>query len=177
VPDWMPIILAPNGVGDAPCDEKWRVRLPSHYAAYFLAFEPDRATAKMYAVTFDGEDILLWPKMQFSQWRQRLLESPEADRHRTRQLLAATQFYGGETEIDRQGRFVLPRTVREALHLEGARVDFKVFNDGPVRLTTKERLEAAKRDFAPLGRELDDYAVDQYTRLSGQRGGDQGGSS
>jgi DNA-binding transcriptional regulator/RsmH inhibitor MraZ len=174
MPEW---ITPPDGVGDVPCDSKWRVRLPSPYAVYFFAFEKGKETASLYAATLDGQDILLWPKPLFSLWRSRLLERRDGDRAKTRQLLAAAQFYGAETEVDRQGRFVLPRTLRDALHLASPPKSFKVFNDGIIRMVTIERFDYAKRELAPPSRATDDYAVDQFTALMGQGKVDQAGDT
>ena len=164
--------VPPDGVGDVRCDDKWRVRLPASYSAYLHSFEPKDERAKLYAACLDGESVLLWAKTEFSRWRNNLQNDFRGDRSRTRQMLAATQFYGGDTEIDRQGRIVLPRNVREALNLETRPEELKVFNDGIIRLVTKEGFEEAKREFAPQSRALDDYAVDQFTSLVEDPAGD-----
>jgi DNA-binding transcriptional regulator/RsmH inhibitor MraZ len=157
--------MIPIGVGDAPSDDKWRIRLPSSYALYFLAHELDRETAKLYVATLDAEDVLIWPKAEFLKWRSHLQESSGEDPDVVRNLLLASQIRGGESEIDRQGRFVLPKNVREALRLPNPKVDFKVLNDGVVRLTTAERLNELEQKIVPPSRELSDYAISRYARF------------
>ena len=164
----------PLGLGDAPCDEKWRVRLPAQYSAYFLGYGKDGGSAELYAATFDGTDVLLWPKAEFLSWRDELQECEGPERPKNRRLLLAAQLYGGETEIDRQGRFVLPRNVREALGLSQSGIEFKVLNDGPIRLMTEQRCEETKKGPVQLGREFDDYAADKYTEYLGGNRGKQG---
>jgi DNA-binding transcriptional regulator/RsmH inhibitor MraZ len=99
---------------DVACDNKWRLRLPAPYAGYFLAFDPDKETGKLYAASLNGEDILIWPRKLFFDWLDKPRGTPE-EATMARHMRIALQFYGNEHEIDRQGRFVLARNVREAL--------------------------------------------------------------
>jgi DNA-binding transcriptional regulator/RsmH inhibitor MraZ len=170
-------IEQPDGVGDVPCDNKWRVRLPTPYANYFLAFEPSKETGKLYTASLNGEDILVWPKALLASWRDRLPRRTPEEAKQTRQLLAAVQFYGADTEIDRQGRFVLPRNVRDALRLDSPPRNLKVYNDGVIRLVTSSRFEVAKRDLAPPSVALDELAVTLYSALIGPGSAKPEGSS
>jgi DNA-binding transcriptional regulator/RsmH inhibitor MraZ len=170
-------IVQPDGVGDVPCDSKWRVRLPTPYANYFLAFEPGKETAKLYTASLNADDILLWPKALLASWRDLLPRKTPEEAKQTRQLLAAVQFYGADTEIDRQGRFVLPRNLREALKLASPPKSFKIYNDGIIRLVTPTRFEIAKRDLAPPSATLDESAVTSYSALVGPNMEKQEGDS
>ncbi|MBL8178587.1 MAG: hypothetical protein JNK48_28195 [Bryobacterales bacterium] len=153
-------------MSDAPCDDKWRVRLSSRYASYFLSFEEDKESAKIYVVTFDRKAAILWPYPHFLEWRSNLLQSSSIAPESRRQMLTASEFFGGGSEIDRNGRFLLPRAVRDALGLVNPKTEFGVYNDGAIRLATKERLTLAMREFAPSGEQLDSLAVEEYVRLA-----------
>jgi len=154
--------VAPNGLEDAPCDESWRVRLQKRYADYFLGFEPSTSkTATIYIASLNRTDALIWPNRFFQDWAHRLRTAPE-NRTRNRSLLKTAQFLGGETEIDRQGRFVLPKKTREGLRLDQPLAEFKVFNDGVVRLIRSDQRSSTERA-VPEDEELDDYAIDQYS--------------
>lgn len=166
MPDGLSFPVAPNGLEDAPCDESWRVRLQKRYADYFLAFEPSTSkTATIYIASFNRTDALVWPNRFFQDWAQRLRTDPE-NRTKNRALLKRAQFLGGETEIDRQGRFVLPKRTREGLRLDKPLAEFKVFNDGVVRLTRPDQMLPIER-MVPEDEELDDYAIDQYSNYLG----------
>jgi DNA-binding transcriptional regulator/RsmH inhibitor MraZ len=170
-------ISPPDGLGEAPCDNKWRVRLPTPYAVYFQSFEPGKETASIYAASFDGQDIFLFSKSEFRLWRDRLRRITGADRPDARQMLLASQYYGGETEVDRQGRFIVPRMVRKALHLEKPPESFNVLNDGLVRLVRSDRLDFAERDEAPQSSALSGKVLDHYAYLTASENADPAGGS
>ncbi|MBY0505459.1 MAG: AbrB/MazE/SpoVT family DNA-binding domain-containing protein [Bryobacteraceae bacterium] len=156
------IPVAPNGLEEAPCDDRWRIRLQKRYADFFLSFEPiPEKAAKIYVATLNGEDALIWPNDVFQDWAHRLRIDPN-NREKNRLLLRKAQFFGGESDIDRQGRFVLPKKVREGMHLEEPVTEFQVFNDGIIRLI-KRALSPDERLALTERRDLDDYAVDRYT--------------
>lgn len=154
--------VAPYGLEEAPCDGSWRVRLPKRYADFYLAFEPDLAKpARLYVATLNGRDALLWPNPLFQDWARRLLLDLE-NKETNRNLLKKAQFFGGESDIDRHGRFVLPKRVREGLGLSASVSEFHVYNDGIVRLSLPQQV-VAERQMLALDDGSDSHAIDRYS--------------
>ena len=133
-------------------------------------------TLKLIAATLDSKDVLVWPKSEFLDWRTWLHIPSNAVPGRARELLWVAQCNGGETELDKQGRMLLPKAIRDALDLKDKPVDFRIVNEGLIRLTRPESLNA-KRDFSATStdHDLDAYAVEQYGRFLGVGAKSKGG--
>ena len=147
--------------GNATCDAKWRFRLQSNFASYFLAQEPRAESASLYVATLNALDILLFPKNDFWEWKARLLESEDPAVRQN--LIRALRHSGGEAQLDRHGRFVLPVHVRESLRISAVGVDFKILSDMPVRLMTVDRYKEDKQ-LVELGDQLDARGASEYAR-------------
>jgi DNA-binding transcriptional regulator/RsmH inhibitor MraZ len=141
--------LPPMGIGDAHCDKNWRIRIPVKFAIHFLE---GNESARLYLATLDGKDILLWRELEFLRWMNELSKSTESNEEHGN-IVLAMQVYGGESEIDRQGRFILPKSVRENLEFKQPTIEFKIIS-GPIRLTTSRKIGEDKQKLVPLGEEL-----------------------
>ena len=155
------ITLVPIEPGSATCDANWRFRLPTNYAKYLLSQTPGTDTASIYIATLDAQEMLLWSRQEFLSWRDHLQLEPASNE----ELLDALQYFGGETEIDNKGRFVLPKNVRDVLKGVKPGNDFKIIGGAPLRLLTAARYEEKRRRVKP-GPELRKRARAEYSRFT-----------
>ncbi len=123
--------------GDATCDSKLRVRLPSNWATYFLRREPQvPESAPLFLTTANRKDILIFHRSDYLAYRAELTARNESH------LLECLRVWGGEAGLDAHGRFVMPPAIRRAFP-EIAGKPLKVVSTLPVCLVPEE--EYARR--------------------------------
>lgn len=120
--------------GDAVCDAKFRVRLPSNWASYYLKRNCEEAEgARLVVTSLNREDILLFHSEDFIAYRTHLTEAGDQD-----DVLDSLRLWGGEAQLDRNGRFILPSRVRTAFpDLPGTEI--KIISRLPVCLVSLKK--------------------------------------
>ncbi len=98
--------LVLRGNHTARIDEKGRLKIPK---AFLLPFEV--LGAKVYVTSLTGENVRLYPLPEWKSIEQRLMLLPSMEPAR-RRFLDRTNYYGREAEIDRQGRVLIHRLLR-----------------------------------------------------------------
>ena len=101
----------PHSIAQASVDEKGRLKLPAEFLEYLEALK----VTKVFITTFDQRQARIYP---IAVWKvnEALFEnSAEAGAERLALLAKA---YGGDAEIDKSGRVLLPAKLREILDLE-----------------------------------------------------------
>jgi MraZ protein len=129
----------PHSIAQASVDEKGRLKLPAEFLEYLEALKVTR----VFITTFDQRQARIYP---IAVWKvnEALFEnSAEAAAERLALLAKA---YGGDAEIDKSGRVLLPAKLREILDLEKQPVWLDVYH-GRINVVTKkihdERMQLA----------------------------------
>jgi len=146
----------PHSTTSAKIDDKGRLKLPSES----LDWCKKSNISNIFATTFDKVTVRLYP---IPLWKStlKLLESPGPQAKKGADLARVAKHYGGDAEIDAQGRILLPAALRTLLTLESqpiclehlaGRMDFttKVEYDR-LLATAEENLQDKVDTFRELG--------------------------
>jgi MraZ protein len=128
----------PHSIDQAGLDEKGRLKLPAAYVSYLQAI----GEKSLFVTTVDFRQVRLYP---LSTWKaNEILFNAHADVSEGVALVAKT--FGGDAEIDAQGRVLLPALLREKMQLEKQPMMVDYFN-GRINAVSKkihdEQLQAA----------------------------------
>ena len=129
----------PHSIAQASVDEKGRLKLPAEFLEYLEALK----VTKVFITTFDQRQARIYP---IAVWKvnEALFEN-SADPAAERMALLAKAF-GGDAEIDKSGRLLLPAKLREILDLEKQPVWLDVYH-GRINVVSKkihdERMQLA----------------------------------
>ena len=104
---------APRGTLSGRVDEKGRLKLPAALVQYLEAI----GERKVFVTTLNISTALIYP---ISVWREteKLLQQPAEDADLRADVAFIANHYGEDTEIDAQGRVLVPTTLRRELELE-----------------------------------------------------------
>jgi MraZ protein len=139
----------------AKIDEKARLRLP----AKFRRDLPETEDDTYYVTSDDGKCAQIYPIPVWKKIDQKFQESPRMDPAKLK-LQRFTSYYGLLTQMDPQGRILIPQSLREDAHIMGdvtviGKSDhLEVWNDEAFRkslmedpLTLEERERLAEQGF------------------------------
>ena len=106
-------IEAPRGTLSGRVDEKGRLKLPTAIVQYLEAI----GEHKVFITTLNLSTALIYP---ISAWREteKMLQESGEDADLRSDLAFVANHYGEDSEIDTQGRLLLPTTLRRDLELE-----------------------------------------------------------
>jgi MraZ protein len=135
-------VEAPRGFHSARVDDKGRLKLPSVIAEYVAALGDQR----VFITTVDGATARIYP---ISVWRQNeiLLEQEGEDTELKEEVAFIAYHYGADSDVDAQGRVLVPTELRRTLSMEGEQVFLRCFKQRIEVLGNSEyqaRLEKAK---------------------------------
>ncbi len=139
----------------AKIDEKFRLKIP----AKFRHDLSETVKNNTYFVTSDdGKKAQIYPIDVWNEFAQKLQQPPRMDPAKLK-YQKFTSFYGMQTDMDSQGRILLPQVLREDAQLAGdvtviARNDYlEVWNTESIRKTLKEEplTDADRERLAELG--------------------------
>jgi len=134
----------PHSIAQASVDEKGRLKLPAEFLEYLEALK----VTKVFITTFDQRQARIYP---IAVWKvnEALFEN-SADAAAERLALLAKAF-GGDAEIDKSGRVLLPAKLREILDLEKQPVWLDVYH-GRINVVSKkihdERMQLAQANMS-----------------------------
>jgi MraZ protein len=94
-------------------DEKGRLKIP----ADFKRLVDENFGAKFFITSLDGERAQVWPLPEWEKQEAKLAAMPSLPAKR--KLLDRISYYGQETEMDAQGRVLIPQVLRESGKLVG----------------------------------------------------------
>jgi len=103
-------------------DEKGRLKLPVDIQRYLT----ETAATQVFITSFDGRTARVYPVPVWED-AERLLESPGDEAQDGEDLLFKAQHYGGDAEIDSQGRLLMPATLRRSMGIENQPVHLAFF--------------------------------------------------
>ncbi len=134
----------PLGIYPARVDEKGRLKLPSDFQQYLNAtFAADGTDARVFITSLDLRIARIYP---ISVWKQNEMllaqekENPEA----ARRVVFLAKDLGGSSEVDSQGRVLMPAELRKMLNLEGQPVFLDCYKNR-ISVLSKEVFEEEQR--------------------------------
>ena len=139
----------PHSIAQASVDDKGRLKLPSEFLEYLEAI----GVTRVFITTFDLRLGRIYPLPVWKR-NEELFYNAGENAAAAERLAFLAKVYGGDAEIDKAGRVLLPAKLREALALEKQPVWLDVYN-GRINLVTKkvyeERMQLA---LASMGDDL-----------------------
>lgn len=129
----------PRNAEQARVDEKGRLKVPAAYREYLNSFESKR----VYVTSTDGHMARLYALETWLQ-NENVLANAGDDHEAAADLAFLAQHYGVETEMDKEGRVLLPATLRKDLGLENQTVFLSHFK-GRIDILSREIYEERKR--------------------------------
>jgi MraZ protein len=144
---------APRGTLSGRVDDKGRLKLPAAIVQYLEGF----GERKVFVTTLNTSTALIYP---ISVWREteKMLEEPGDDADVRADIAFIANHYGEDSDIDAQGRVLIPTTLRRELALEKDEVYLRCFKQRIEVLgsgTYAQRLAAAKTDLADKVKSLE----------------------
>jgi MraZ protein len=139
----------PHSIAQARVDEKGRLKLP----AEFLEYLKKLGVEKVFITTLDLELARIYP---ISVWKANENLFEEAGEHAeiAEDVSYIAKYFGGDSEIDAQGRVLLPAELRRRLNLESQPVWLDVYH-GRINVAGKSVHEARiHRAMANLGEKV-----------------------
>jgi MraZ protein len=109
----VPGVEPPRGFHPARVDEKGRLKLPSIFQQYMA----DLGEKQVFITTLDVRTARLYP---ISVWKEneRLLENPGEEAENADAVAFLSKHYGADSELDGQGRVLMPQGLRRELEIE-----------------------------------------------------------
>ena len=128
---------SPRGFYPAKVDEKGRLKLPTLFQE-FLAGE------KLFVTSLDKRVARIYPLSLWEQNEDLLFGTNEDDPEMAEDVAFIANHFGADSEIDQQGRVLLPTELRRFLNLENQAVWVDCFQGG-VNVYGKEVYEERER--------------------------------
>ena len=113
----------PLGIFTAKCDEKGRLKLPAEFVAYLKAVGVD----KVFITTVDMRLARIYPKTTWGS-NQNLFANAGDDAEIAEDVAFIANLYGAYSEIDANGRILIPTELRRKLELESQTVWLDYYN-------------------------------------------------
>ena len=132
----------PHSIAQASVDEKGRLKLPAEFLEYLEAIK----VTKVFVTTLDQRQARIYP---IAVWKvnEALFENSADNAGAAERLALLAKAFGGDAEIDKSGRVLLPAKLREALDLEKQPVWLDVYH-GRINVVSKkvhdERMQLAQ---------------------------------
>jgi MraZ protein len=127
-------------------DEKGRIKVP----ATFRQQIEERFGRELYITSEDGRSILIYPMVVWEEFENKLAKLAKTDPSRSA-MERWTRFYGGVTELDNQGRALVPQLLRSSVGHEGEVVVMGY--DDHLLAATEERMRQLLEE-TPVTREV-----------------------
>jgi len=131
----------PHSIAQARVDDKGRLKLPSEFIEYLKKL----GVEKVFITSFDTEVARIYP-IQVWKGNENFFGSAGELAELAEDVAYIAKVFGGDSEIDGQGRVLLPAALRRELSLESQPVYFDCYN-GRINVASKsvheERLNRA----------------------------------
>lgn len=128
----VPVPEPPHSISPASVDDKGRLKLPSEFLEYLAAI----GVTKVFITTVDFRQVRIYP---VSVWKrnENLFNTAGENSAAMERLARLAKHFGGDAEIDKSGRVLLPAALREEMGLEKQPVMVDVHN-GRVNVVLKK---------------------------------------
>jgi MraZ protein len=142
--DSTKVVMAepPHSIAQARVDDKGRLKLPAEFAEYLRKLE----VTKVFITTVDLRLARIYPS---SVWNANEIFCDNAGdlTEEAEDVANIAKYYGGDSDIDAQGRVLIPAELRKELDLESQPVWLNVHH-GRINVANKkvheERMQRAK---------------------------------
>jgi MraZ protein len=116
------MVAPPRGFFSARVDEKGRLKLPVAMVQYLVGL----GEQKVFITTLDRSTARVYP---ISVWleTEKMLEQAGDDAEDRNDVAMVAYHYGADSEIDPQGRVLVPTDLRRELKLENEQVHLRCF--------------------------------------------------
>jgi MraZ protein len=131
-----------RGTLEAKVDEKGRLKLPADFMK--LIVEKNYGS-RFFITSRDGQSTEIWPMPEWEKEEEKKAALPEDDAAKTT-WMRVVNYFGGDVEIDKQDRLMLPRKIRERFNL----VNAEVVVTGQQRYLMLRREQEAEQDIEAL---------------------------
>jgi MraZ protein len=108
-----------RGSAPAKIDDKGRLKVPT----MFRSVIQDQQGADVFVTSLSGESVRIYPLAVWIEIERKLMEMPGNHPSRLK-FLDRVNYYGQASELDGQGRVVIPQHLRESASIVG---DVRVF--------------------------------------------------
>jgi MraZ protein len=128
----VPVPEPPHSISPASVDDKGRLKLPSEFLEYLAAI----GVTKVFITTVDFRQVRIYP---VSVWKrnENLFNTAGENSAAMERLARLAKHFGGDAEIDKSGRVLLPAALREEMGMEKQAVMVDVHN-GRVNVVLKK---------------------------------------
>lgn len=129
----------PRGIYPGRVDEKGRLKLPAAFQQYLEALGEKR----VFVTTLDVRIVRIYP---ISKWKENeiFFEATSQDPEAAEDMAFIANDFGGDSELDGQGRVLIPTELRRTLGIENQPVWLDVYK-GRINVYGKEIYEERKR--------------------------------
>jgi MraZ protein len=103
-----------RGSASARIDDKGRLKVPTDFRRYI----EERYGTEVFITSVLGDSALIYPLPVWEEKEARLQALPSSDPVKAR-FLERVSYYGQQSELDAQGRVVLPQILRDSAGMEG----------------------------------------------------------
>ena len=117
-------------------DEKGRLKVPAEFKRHI----DENYGTKFYITSKDGKTAEVHPIEEWEKYEQKLMNMPNSNPVK-RKLLNLTSYYGQVSEMDAQGRVLVPQILRESAKVVG---DVAVF--GKLTYLEVTNMDAFRQD-------------------------------
>ena len=111
----------PRGVCHTKLDEKGRIKLSADIQRYLATL----GETKFFVTTLDGRIGRIYPISAWAEQEDFLNHDPESDQ--AERILFIAHDLGGDSDLDSQGRVLVPSELRRALNIENQPVHLQVY--------------------------------------------------
>ena len=136
----------PHSIAQASVDEKGRLKLPAEFLEYLEAIK----VTKVFITTLDQRQARIYP-IEVWKVNEALFQGSGENAAAAERLAFLAKVYGGDAEIDKSGRVLLPAKLREVLGLEKQPVWLDVYH-GRINVVSKkiydERMQLAQANMS-----------------------------
>ncbi len=106
-----------RGSASAKIDSKGRLKIPTGFRRVL----EERFGREVFVTSVVGDAALIYPLVVWEEFEERLAKLPSTDRTK-RRFLERVGYYGQQTQLDAQGRVVIPQILRESADMAGEAV-------------------------------------------------------
>jgi len=126
------LIEPPHSIEPASVDDKGRLKLPAKVVEYLFAIR----VTQVFITTVDFRQVRIYP---LAVWKsnENLFKSAGENSAAAERLARLAKHFGGDAEIDKSGRVLLPAPLREEMGLEKQPVVVDVHN-GRVNVVSRK---------------------------------------
>jgi MraZ protein len=136
----------PHSIAQASVDDKGRLKLPAEFTEYL----EKAGIVKVFITTVDFRQVRIYP-LPVWQRNENLFDNAGENSGPAERLARLAKHYGGDAEVDKSGRVLLPALLRQEMGLEKQAVCVDAYG-GRINVVSKkihdELLQVAKSSLA-----------------------------